>query len=62
MERRRHDVALETEKTLIDAKENIKELQKEILFINSNRKDLELAVHGLQEQNGMLQRDITSIR
>jgi chromosome segregation ATPase len=62
MERRRHDVALETEKTLMDAKQTIKSLQKEILFINSNRKDLELAVHGLQEHNGMLTREINSIR
>ena len=62
MERRRHDVALETEKTLMDAKETIKEQQKEILFVNSNRKDLELAVHGLQEHNGLLQREINSIR
>jgi hypothetical protein len=32
----------------------VKEQQKEILFVNKNRKDLEIAVHGLQEQNGML--------
>ena len=51
MERRRNDVALETEKTLMDAKETIAEQKKEILFINTNRKDLEMAVHGLQEHN-----------
>ena len=47
MERRRHDVALETEKSLTEAKERIKEQQKEIMFVNSNRKDLEIAVMGL---------------
>lgn len=49
LERRRHDVALETEKTLFTAKEKILELEKEIGFVNNNRKDLETAVRGLQE-------------
>lgn len=40
MERRRNDVALETEKTLIEAKEKIKEMEKELIFVNNNRKDL----------------------
>ena len=43
-ERRRHDVALETEKSLNEAKEKIKELEKEIIFVNNNRRDLENAV------------------
>lgn len=47
VERRRHDVALETEKTLFAAKEKIVELEKEIGFVNNNRRDLETAVRGL---------------
>ena len=49
LERRRHDVAIETEKTLYAAKEKIIELEKELGFVNNNRKDLETAVRGLQE-------------
>ena len=40
MERRRNDVALETEKTLIEAKEKLKDMEKELIFVNNNRKDL----------------------
>lgn len=40
-------MALETEKTLFTAKEKILELEKEIGFVNNNRKDLETAVRGL---------------
>lgn len=47
LERRRHDVAIETEKTLYAAKEKIIELEKELGFVNNNRKDLETAVRGL---------------
>lgn len=49
VERRRYDVALETEKSLNEAKERIKELEKEVAFVNNNRKDLEMAVTGLTE-------------
>lgn len=47
LERRRNDVALETEKALIEARELTREQQKEIAFVNKNRKDLEIAVYGL---------------
>lgn len=40
MERRRNNVALETEKTLIEAKEKMKEMEKELIFVNNNRRDL----------------------
>jgi len=46
LERRRNDVELETEQALIQAKQEIKDLQKERLFVNTNRKDLEVVVHG----------------
>ena len=51
VEKRRHNVALETEQSLNEAKDRIKELEKELRFVNSNRRDLELALGGVQEQN-----------
>ena len=43
-ERRRNDVALETEKTLTEAKYDNTNLKKELHFVNTNRKDLEVAL------------------
>ena len=43
-ERRRNDVALETEKTLSEVKEELYTLKKELQFVNNNRKDLEIAL------------------
>lgn len=43
-ERRRADVALDTEKTLVEAKFEISQLKKEMQFLNNNRKDLEVAL------------------
>ena len=62
MERRRNEVAIETEQTLNKAKTQIEELSQELLFVNSNRRDLEGAVHGLQEQNMMLTRELQTLR
>ena len=58
VERRRNEVAIETEQTLSKAKAQIEELNKELLYVNNNRRDLENAVHGLQEQNSMLTREL----
>lgn len=43
-ERRRNDVALETEKTLTEVKYELATLKKELQFANNNRKDLEIAL------------------
>ena len=40
-------MALETEKALNEYKDKVRELEKEVIFINRNRKDLELVVHGV---------------
>lgn len=34
VEKRRHEVALETEQTLNEAKEKIRDLEKEVRFVN----------------------------
>lgn len=47
VERRRHDVALETEKALVDAKRQVSDMKKEAAFANASKRDLELAVFGL---------------
>ena len=49
VERRRHDVALETEKALVDAKRQVSDMKKEVTFAVASKRDLELAVFGLQE-------------
>lgn len=62
VERRRHDVAIETEKALAEARNSITEMKKEVAFANATKRDLELALFGLQEQNGMLERELTTMR
>jgi len=62
MERRRNEVALDTERALAESKAKAKELEKEVLFTNRNRKDLELALHGVQEHNSMLERELSTLR
>ena len=49
LERRRLDVAMETEKALAEAKNELKEMKKEIVFANNSKKDLELTLYGLKE-------------
>jgi chromosome segregation ATPase len=61
-ERRRTDVALETEKSLTEAKYEISQLKKEIGFLNTNRGDLEVALASINEEKRMLERELLSIR
>lgn len=62
VERRRHDVALETEKALVEARAQVRDMKKEVAFATASKKDLELAVFGLQEQNGMMERELAALR
>ena len=62
MERRNYEVALDTERALVESKAKVKDLEKEVLFTNRNRKDLELALHGVQEHNSMLERELGTLR
>lgn len=62
VEKRRHDVALETEQALIKAKEDINGLKKELVFANNNRRDLETALLGQKEQTEMLSRELMTLR
>jgi sugar/nucleoside kinase (ribokinase family) len=61
-EKRRNDVALDTEKSLLEAKYEIQQLRKEVQFVNTNRNDLELALGSLNEEKRMLERELLSIR
>jgi hypothetical protein len=46
-ERRRNNVALETEKSLTEPKYELSQLKKELIFTNNNRKDLEVALQSV---------------
>jgi len=46
VEKRRHDVALETEQALVKAKDEMDGLKKQLVFATNNRRDLETALHG----------------
>jgi hypothetical protein len=61
-ERRRNDVALDTEKHLTEAKFEIVNLKKEVQFLSNNRKDLEIAIQSIQEEKRMLERELLSLR
>jgi hypothetical protein len=49
IEKRRNDVALETEKSLADAKQQIQEMKREILLANNNKRDLELTIYSIKQ-------------
>lgn len=55
-------MALETEKTLTEAKFEISNLKREISFVNANRKDLEVALSAVQEEKKMIERELLSLR
>lgn len=61
-ERRMHDVALETEKSLTEVKYELATTKKELQFSNNNRKDLEVALKSTQEEKRMVERELLSIR
>jgi hypothetical protein len=42
-------VALETEKSLADAKQQIQEMKREILLANNNKRDLELTIYSIKQ-------------
>ena len=46
-ERRRNDVALETEKNLTETKYELAQIKREVAFVNTNRKDLEVALQSV---------------
>ena len=48
VERRRNDVALETEQTLAQVRQELQEARRELIFVSSNRKDLEVALKAAQ--------------
>jgi len=61
-ERRRNDVALETEKSLTEIKYELATAKKELIFSNNNRKDLEVALNAVQEEKKMIERELLSLR
>jgi chromosome segregation ATPase len=61
-ERRRNEVALDTEKSLTEAKYEISMLRKEMQFLSNNRMDLENALGAVNEEKRMLERELLSIR
>ena len=61
-ERRRTDVALETEKSLTEAKYEVSQLKREVQFLNTNRNDLEIALGSINEEKRMLERELLSLR
>ena len=61
-ERRRCDVALETEKSLTEAKFEVSTLKRELQFVNTNRRDLEVALSSVQEEKKMIERELLSLR
>lgn len=61
-ERRRGEVALETEKSLTEAKYEVSQLRKEVQFLNNNRGDLEIALSSINEEKRMLERELLALR
>lgn len=61
-EKRRHEVALETEKSLQEAREQREEMRREVHLAEARRRDAELVCYGLQQQVQLLERELTGLR
>jgi predicted RNase H-like nuclease (RuvC/YqgF family) len=61
-EKRRNEVALETERSLTEAKYELSQLRKELQFLTQNRSDLEAGISAVNEEKRMLERELLSIR
>ena len=54
IERRRGDVALETETKLTQVKQELQDARKELNFITRNRNDLEVALKASQQERELI--------
>ena len=61
-EKRRHEVALETEKSLGEAKGALDQMKGEIHLAEARRRDAELVCYGLQQQVHLLERELGGLR
>ena len=62
IERRRTDVALETEANLSQARKEMQEVRKELIFVQNNRNDLEIALKASQSERELIQRELLTLR
>ena len=62
IERRRTDVALETETLLSQVRNELAETRKELNFVQRNRNDLEIALKAQQQEREMVQRELLTLR
>jgi len=61
-EKRRSEVALDTEKCLTETKYELSKARKEIAFLTSNRNDVETALCACQEEKKLVERELMAIR
>ena len=62
MERRRNEVALETEQNLSKVKSDLSRCKAELDFLSRNKEDLELALRATQEEKSIVERELFSLR
>ena len=61
-DRRKNEVALETERSLAEAKQEMCGLKRELIFMTQARSDLEKAYSAVQEEKRLLDRELLSVR
>ena len=54
IERRRTDVALETEANLSQVRKELQDVRKELIFVQNNRNDLEVALKASQSERELI--------
>lgn len=62
LERRRTDVALETEQNLAKVKSDLNRCKQEIDFLGRHKDDLELALRATQEEKALVERELYALR
>lgn len=62
IERRRTEVALETEQCLSKVKNDLAKCKQDLDFNLRNREDLELALRATQEEKAIIERELFALR
>jgi len=62
MKNRRNEVIFETERTLLEQKEENDILKREIDYINNSKADIERAYKAIREEKNLIDREIMTLR
>jgi len=61
-EKRRNECSLDTEKSLAEMRQELHQTQRDLLFAEHNRNDLQVALQSCQEEKRLVERELLALR